>query len=228
MKKLLFIGLFILLTSNINSGVEKETPKPKTTLDLIKEQHYKLKDILDKQLEGDIYLVQHKLYNKISFNDKLKIYSYCDSLNIENPVWLYKSIFRESRFNHKAVNKLSLATGLIQWIPSTAIILNMVDISDTTFKTLLDRNIYISEQIKEISFSEQLDYIYKYYKPICKKYNLKSHRDVYLAVLSPISLKKQNNYVLGNKESKIYIQNSYLDLNKDNTITVQEVRSYCM
>lgn len=205
MKKFLFIGFFLLLTLNINSGTNKEIIKKVTTEDLIKDQLYKLKEITDKQLEIDLLLLRCKMYNKFTLYDKIKVTEICQKLEI-NEKDLYRVIYVESRGNTKAINKKSKATGIIQWLPSTAKRLN------TTTDSLYNMNM-----------SEQLDYVYEYYKPICKKYKLNNYQDTYLAVFYPLALGRNKNHIIGHKGSLVVKLNETLDLNNDGIITVGEI-----
>lgn len=141
--------------------------------------------------------------NKETFISKLQYIS--DELNI-NPDWLLMVMFLESGINHRAVNKTGGATGLIQFMPSTAAWLG------TTTTALL-----------QMSNVEQLDFVYKYYLPYKNKLN--SFTDLYLVTFFPIALGKDDNYVFQTKDLsayKIAIQNQGFDLNKDQKITKRE------
>lgn len=207
MKKIPIIGLFLFSPILLNSGVTEESQKlyNKTNIELIEEQFYKLQEIANKQLETDLFLIKYKMYNKFSFENKLKVTKICEDLGI-NELHLYKVISIESKGNTKAVNKQSKATGIIQWLPSTA----------RRLGTSID-------SLYTMSMNEQLDYLYEYYKPICKKYKLNSYKDVYLAVFHPKALGKPNNYVIGNKDSKAVKQNKSIDVNNDGIIEVSEI-----
>ena len=132
-----------------------------------------------------------------------------------NPDDLMAVIAFESNFDPSARNPASDATGLIQFIPSTAESLG------TTV-----------EELKNMSAIQQLDYVYEYLKTYSGRMN--DIYDVYMAVFLPIAVGKDNNYVLGVKGSeecfpgtdltkgKVYKNNSGLDINKDGIITKEE------
>ena len=106
--------------------------------------------------------------NREEFTEKVNNIS--NELGIEAN-WLMFVMWFESRLNPKAVNPVSNATGLIQFMPLTAKGLN------TT----------ISE-LKAMSNVEQLDYVLKYLKPY--KGKMKTWVDVYLAVFYPKAMGK--------------------------------------
>jgi hypothetical protein len=124
-----------------------------------------------------------------------------------NPDWLMIVFYAESRVNHQAVNSLSGATGLIQFLPSTALSLG------TT-----------TAQLKAMTNIKQLDYVYKYLLPY--KGKMKTAYDVYMAVFSPKFIAKSRDYVAYSNPAKAYTQNKALDLNKDNKITVGEIQDW--
>ena len=103
------------------------------------------------------------------------------------------------------------ATGLIQFIPSTAIGLG----TTTT-------------QLAQMTQLQQLDYVEKYFQPY--KGRLSSLEDVYMAVLWPAASGKGSSHVLFKEGTIYYKQNSGLDLNSDGQITAGEatdkVRQY--
>ncbi|MDP3914396.1 MAG: transglycosylase SLT domain-containing protein [Bacteroidota bacterium] len=140
------------------------------------------------------------------FTDKVRYIS--DLLNID-PNWLMWVMYFESTLNHRAVNKTSGATGLIQFMPSTARGLG------TTTASLL-----------QMTAVEQLDYVYAYLKPYKNRMN--AMVDVYLAVFFPLAMNKPPEYVLQTSTlsaSKIASQNAGLDLNKNGQITRTEVEA---
>jgi hypothetical protein len=112
----------------------------------------------------------------------------------------------ESGFNPKAVNQDSGATGLIQFLKSTA-----TGLGTTTAK------------LKEMTAVEQLVFVEKFFAG--SKARLKDHHtleDTYMAVLFPAAIGKGPDHVLFKKPSKRFTQNSVLDGNKDGTVTVRE------
>lgn len=138
------------------------------------------------------------------FKDKLIRYS--DMLGI-NPNWLMAVMEIESGCNPQAVNSISGATGLIQFMPTTA-----QNLGTTTAK------------IKQMKGEEQLDYVYKYFKPYAGK--IKNLIDCYFVVFFPMAIGKSDNWVLQTSKlsaNKIAQQNKGYDLNKDGKITRGEV-----
>lgn len=97
------------------------------------------------------------------------------------------------------------ATGLIQFMPLTA----------KGMGTTVDA-------LAKMSQIEQLNYVYKYFLPY--KGRLKNLGDVYMTILWPAGVGKNDSYVLWNRNKKptTYRQNSGLDVNKDGDITRAE------
>lgn len=98
------------------------------------------------------------------------------------------------------------ATGLIQFMPSTA-----VGLGTTT------------NQLAEMSDVEQLDYVRKYFEPYAKK--IKTLSDMYMAILAPIAVGKDEDMVLYSSGAA-YRLNAPLDINSDGKITKREAASY--
>ena len=121
---------------------------------------------------------------------------------------LMSVFYLESSVNPHAVNKYTGATGLIQFMPATAKALG------TT-----------TADLKAMTGTEQLDYVYAYLKPYIGKMN--SLYDVYFAIFFPIAIGKPDNWVLQtNKLSAALIakQNQGYDLDRSGDITVAEVK----
>ena len=108
----------------------------------------------------------------------------------------------ESGLNHKAVNSNSNATGLIQFLPSTA-----KNLGTTVSK------------LKKMSAVKQLNYVYKY---LSQQTGLKTLGDLYMAILWPKGVGKKNSYVLWKKGTQEYSHNSKLDVNNDGKVTKGE------
>lgn len=89
------------------------------------------------------------------------------------------------------------------------------------------------DDLAKMSAVEQLDYVYKYFKPYTGK--IHNIQDAYMVVFMPIAVGKSNDFILGIKDSSeklggisyglIYKQNSGLDINKDGKITKEEAAS---
>lgn len=112
------------------------------------------------------------------------------------------------------------ATGLIQFMPSTAKELTGADSKKAAIEIL-----------ESMSPTEQLDYVEKYLSPF--KGKLKSLEDLYMAVLYPKAvgkdldypLFKEKDYTKVKKELDAYWLNRGLDLNKDGIVTKEEAAS---
>lgn len=138
-----------------------------------------------------------------------KTKSISNKLGID-PNWLMAIMFWESAgtFSPSVENKTSGATGLIQFMPSTAI-----GLGTTT------------SQLKKMSAVEQLDYVYKYYLPY--KGKIKNYVDTYFVTFFPLAIGKPDNYVLKTKNisaSLLASQNPAFDVNKNGNVQVWEVK----
>lgn len=121
-----------------------------------------------------------------------------------DPKWLLAAMSFETggSFSPSEVNGASGATGLIQFMPSTA------------------RSLGTSTgALAGMSRLQQLDYVEKYLFPYSGRLN--SLEDVYMSILWPAAVGKSNNTVLmsGNVA---YRQNDGLDINSDGAITKAE------
>lgn len=145
--------------------------------------------------------------NKIDFINKVKVI--CQKLLIQ-PDWLMLVMYAESGLNPKAVNKNGGATGLIQFMPSTAI-----GLGTTT------------SELYNMSNVQQLDWVYKYFAPYVGRIN--NVHDLYLVTFFPVALGKPETYIMQtNKLTPAIIAkaNPGVDLNKDLQITVREFKAY--
>jgi hypothetical protein len=119
--------------------------------------------------------------------------------------WLMACIAFETgeTFDPAIVNKASGATGLIQFMPRTAIGLG------TTTAAL-----------RAMSVTEQLIWVLAYFKPYAGR--LRTLEDVYMAILYPAAIGKPDSYVLFDAPAKAYEQNAGLDANRDRLVTKRE------
>ena len=140
--------------------------------------------------------------NKEAFLSKVK--EVCQYLTID-PDWLMLTMWFETArtFDHRIVNKVSGATGLIQFMPSTA-----RSLGTTT------------EALKNMSNVEQLDYVKRYLAPY--RGRMKNWLDVYCAVFYPVLIGKPDTYVI--TSDIVARQNPVFDLNKDLDIHKWEIR----
>ena len=98
------------------------------------------------------------------------------------------------------------ATGLIQFLPSTA-----KGLGTTVGK------------LAKMTAVEQMDWVEKYFKQFRGPF--KTLEDTYMAVLFPKAIGKGSNFVLFRKPSRAYNQNSGLDLNGNGEVTAGEAAS---
>ena len=128
-----------------------------------------------------------------------------------NPDWLMLVMNSESKLNHRAFNPDSGATGLIQFIPKTAI-----GLGTTT------------QELRGMSNVKQLDYVYLYFKRFAGKMN--SYYDMYLATFFPLAIGKPDDWVFQTAKLsafKIAKQNPAINkFPKDRKITISEFKKY--
>ena len=138
--------------------------------------------------------------NKIEFTEKVNNIS--GELRID-PNWLMFVMWFESRLNPQAVNPISGATGLIQFMPSTARSLG------TTIGVL-----------RHMNNVQQLDYVFAYLRPY--KGRMKRWIDVYLAVFYPKAMGKPDFVITSDIVAK---HNKIFDIDKDLDISVKEIET---
>lgn len=111
-------------------------------------------------------------------------------------------------FSPSVKNPGSSATGLIQFMEATARAMHT-----TTAK------------LAKMTDVEQLEYVARYFEPYAGR--LATLSDVYMAILWPKAVGKDESYVLWTKEGspKTYAVNKGLDINKDGVITKAEAAS---
>ena len=127
-----------------------------------------------------------------------------------DPNWLMAIMYWESAktFSPSIQNPSTNATGLIQFMPSTARGLG----TNTT-------------DLKQMSAVQQLDWVYKYYSSYKNK--LKSYVDTYFVTFFPLAVGKPDNFVLQTSNmsaSLIANQNPAFDVDKNKMIQVWEVK----
>jgi hypothetical protein len=137
------------------------------------------------------------------------VLDYSESLGIDAN-WLMAVMYFETAgtFSASIRNPYSNATGLIQFMPNTALDL------DTTI-----------DELALMSAEEQLYYVYRYYYPYRNR--IKSYVDLYLATFFPLAIGKGDNYILQTSSlsaSSIASVNPVFDLNKDKQISVGEIK----
>lgn len=147
----------------------------------------------------------YKGVSRAEFVDKVR--QVASQLAIQ-PEWLMVVMYKESELKPWAKNPKSTASGLIQWLESTA----------------TKQHGVTTAQIRDMDGLEQLRLVYDYYKPY--KAKLKSLTDTYLAVHYPKGIGKATSYVLYSSGSDAYNANRGLDRNKDGKVTVSDVTDW--
>ncbi|MBC8275792.1 MAG: PD40 domain-containing protein, partial [Chloroflexi bacterium] len=141
---------------------------------------------------------------KVSPEFKAKVMEISSRLGVDVNYLMAAMAFETGRtFDPSITNPNSGATGLIQFMPSTAL-----NLGTTT------------DALRVMGAVEQLDYVEKYFQPY--RGRLATLEDVYMAILWPQAIGKPVDYVLFAKPSIYYTQNSGLDLNKDGQVTKAE------
>lgn len=143
-------------------------------------------------------------YEKFSVKGREKLKEIQREFNwsIEQLDWLIACMGFESNFKPRARNKITKATGLIQFMPITA----------KSLGTSID-------DLMEMEDYEQLEYVKKYFKPYARR--IESLEDMYMAILMPRCIGKTPDENVFNSY-KAYSQNIVLDLNKDGKVTIEE------
>jgi hypothetical protein len=145
------------------------------------------------------------LVERTTVRDRQKLITIADALGLD-PDWISTVIAIESRWNPRAKNPNSSASGLIQFIESTARSLG----TTTT-------------AIRSMSTSEQLELVKRYFEPYARR--IKSVGDAWLAVFYPAALGKDDSHVVAAEGSQAYAVNANLDKNKDRAVTVREIKA---
>ena len=122
--------------------------------------------------------------------------------------WLMAVMYSESKFDASVSNhRGSGATGLIQWMPTTA----------------KDFDITV-EKLRNLNHTEQLDYVYEYLDRVRRKYKqYETLTELYLAILYPRAIGEDYCYTMYAKPSEAYKLNIGLDIDKDGRVTVKDI-----
>ena len=147
--------------------------------------------------------------NKEAFIAKVKAIS--SKLQI-NPNDLMCVMWLESKINSHIVNPNGGATGLIQFMPTTA---KSAPLNTTT------------EKLRNMSNVEQLDYVYKYFKKYTGK--IKDFTTLYMIVFYPVSVGKPDNWIFGSEDDnsrarQVRNSNHGFDINSNGYITIAEFK----
>jgi len=129
-------------------------------------------------------------------------------------LWIANVMWIECQFNHKAVNSAYGATGLIQFVPSSAI-----GVGTTT------------TALRSMTNVQQLVYVEKYFKnQVLSAGKPKDWFETYLLVFHPYWVGKTESTPLKGNSSAYkgggYEGNKYIDLNKDGFLTKGEFRTW--
>src|ERR1700682_4742234 len=144
---------------------------------------------------------------KVSGPFKSKVISICTNLGCDPSLLMAAMAFESAEtFSPSIKNKLSGATGLIQFMPKTAKALG------TT-----------TDDLAAMTAVDQLDFVAAYLKPFKNK--MTSLSDVYMTILFPKAVGKPEAFVLFADPSKAYKKNKGLDINKDGQVTKGEAAS---
>lgn len=141
---------------------------------------------------------------KVSPTFKDRLFWLCDELDI-NPDYLMACMAFESAETFRPDIKNAAgsgATGLIQFMPSTAL-----GLGTTTAK------------LAQMTPEDQLNYVYKYFRPYSGR--LQTLEDTYMAILLPSQVGRPLESVLFSG-GVAYRQNSGLDANRDGKVTKSE------
>lgn len=168
----------------------------------------KYKSALDRPNDVNAAKIDTKTIQDPDFNKKVDKVASALGVKSSDLMAIFK---QESGVNPQAVNRMSGATGLIQFMPSTA-----RQLGTTT------------EELKGMDGVQQLDYVYKYFK--MTGVGNGELGDLYMAVFMPKYVGYPPETVLGANgaegfSGKVYAQNKGLDRNKDGTITVADVKN---
>ena len=123
-----------------------------------------------------------------------------------DPNWLLTIMQLESGITPDAQNPQGKATGLIQFMPATAKALG----------TSVDA-------LRSMADYEQLEYVEAFYRKYTGK--LRGPGDVYMVTFYPSMAFRDSGTVIAKKGEPVYDQNSGLDTNKDDILTVGDVES---
>lgn len=153
----------------------------------------------------------------LTLEQQRKIIEVAHGLKVD-PNWLSAVMYFESArsFNPKVKNSIG-SVGLIQFTR---------DKKGVEYKTINGIKYNLSD-IQKMSFVEQMELVYQYYKPFTGKMN--SFIDVYLVTFFPNALNKEESFVFETKNlsaSLIAKQNPAFDKNKDGKITRKEVTDF--
>jgi hypothetical protein len=116
------------------------------------------------------------------------------------------------------------ATGLIQFMPSTALpyFFSAADIAKMTNAQKSANGRVATDRLAAMTAEDQLNYVHRYFRPF--KGRVKNLGDLYMAILWPAGVGKPDSFALWDRATRptTYRQNAGLDTNRDGTITRAE------
>ncbi|HEX2078399.1 MAG TPA: transglycosylase SLT domain-containing protein [Longimicrobium sp.] len=149
-----------------------------------------------------------KLIERVSARFIERVKAMAQRLNLQ-PLHLLAIMSFESGFSPSVRHRTSGATGLIQFLPSTA-----EGLGTTTAE--------LARMIAE----DQLEFVEKYFAQFRRKFDTHNTlEDAYMAVLFPAAIGKGGGHVLFRQGTRAYAQNRGLDVNRDGAVTVAEAAS---
>lgn len=144
---------------------------------------------------------------KVSADFRARVRQICADLGCEPDHLMAAMAFETGEtFSPSIRNRTSGATGLIQFLPSTA-----KNLGTTT------------AELAQMTAERQLDFVESYFKP--QRGRLQGLEDVYMAILFPVAVGKASGFVLFARPSDEYTQNSGLDRDGDGAVTKAEAAS---
>lgn len=127
-----------------------------------------------------------------------------------NADYLASAMKFESNLNEKAINSMSGASGLIQFMPETA---KNLGAGKTDAEAIAN--------IRKMNKLQQLVYVEKYFAP--HKGNLKTLKDVYATIFYPVAVGKPDDWVVAHEGTKVYEENSVFDKPYKGYITAKDI-----
>merc|ERR1712137_440000 len=139
-------------------------------------------------------------HDKVTPDFQAKVKTICKEVGIPDPNFLMACMAFETgkQFKSSTKNKVSGATGLIQFMPRTA-----KSLGTTT------------DALSKMTEVQQLDYVKKYFQAPHLKGKLNQLSDLYMAILWPVAAGKAENTPLFKQPTIQYTQNKGLDSNND-------------
>lgn len=160
-----------------------------------------------------------------------KVFSVSKELDID-PLWLLATMDSESGLDSTKQNtghpvNNGYATGLIQFIPSTAgrVLHGKSYDAKADAKNGFKIGREATDKLKVMSSVEQMDYVKKYFDPYVSRLN--SYVDLYMTTFFPLALGMSDSFVLETKNipaGKLASANPIFDSNKDHKVTVGEIK----